>query len=134
MSRCGVVTRVEGDEVWVEIERTSACSGCHSKSSCMAMTGETTEVIKIKSSRAASFSEGDSVRVKVDKGSARLSVILAYVVPLVVLMLVLVLFNLLGLSDDAAGVSIVVFLVIYYYVLYLFRGKFEKKMSFKIEK
>ncbi|MFR9649676.1 MAG: SoxR reducing system RseC family protein [Rikenellaceae bacterium] len=133
-SRCGVVTQIEDCCVWVEIERTSACSQCHARSSCMTLTGESKETIKIDVKDATIFKVGDAVKVKVDKGSARLSVVLAYVLPLVVLVLILSLSSFIGFSDDVAGILAVVFLVIYYYVLYLYRGRVDKKMSFKIEK
>ncbi len=134
MERCGVVTKVVDGVVWVDVERTSACAQCHSKSSCVGLTGETTQTFKIEAKDANTFNVGDSVKVKVEKGSARLSLLLVYIIPLAVLILTLVVAAVAGVSDDVAGVVTIVFLAIYYTVLYLFRGRVEKKMSFKIEK
>ncbi len=134
MERCGVVKSVASGEVSVEIERTSACAGCHAKASCLSLTGDAKETVKISCVDADRFAVGDEVKVKVEKGSARLSILLVYIVPLVVLVLTLVVSALAGISDDVAGVVTIVFLAIYYSVLYLFRGRVEKKMSFKIEK
>ena len=62
------------------------------------------------------------------------SVIWAYVLPLVLLMVVLLGSNALGASEGLSALLSIVSIVIYYVVLYIMRRRFDRMIEFTIIK
>lgn len=129
----GVVERVEGDKVFVKVEKESACQACHAKGLCGERGGE--RIIEVVTEYAASFAVGETVVVALLKGRMALSsLIWGYLIPLVVLLVVLLSLHGLGVEDGIAAISTLGAVAIYYVVLYLKRRQFEKKIQFTIIK
>jgi len=59
---------------------------------------------------------------------------LGYILPLIVLVVSLFVFNALGFSESVSGLLSLAVLVPYYLMLYLFRKSIEKQFHFDIEK
>lgn len=129
----GVVERVEGDKVFVKVEKESACQACHAKGLCGERGGE--RIIEVATEYAASFAVGETVVVALLKGRMAISsLIWGYLMPLVVLLVVLLLLHGLGVEDGIAAISTLGAVALYYVVLYLKRRQFEKKIQFTIIK
>ncbi len=129
----GVVERIEGDKVFVKVEKESACQACHAKGLCGERGGE--RIIEVVTEYAASFAVGETVVVALLKGRMAISsLIWGYLMPLVVLLVVLLLLHGLGVEDGIAAISTLGAVALYYVVLYLKRRQFEKKIQFTIIK
>lgn len=129
----GKVERIEGDKVFVRVEKQSACAACHAKGLC----GEKDEarIMEVATPYASTFEVGESVVVALVRESMGWSsVVWGYVLPLAVLLAVLFGAKALGAEDGIAAVASIVAVAIYYVVLYALRSKFEKRIQFTIIK
>lgn len=127
----GVVARIEGNHIYVRVMQSSACETCVAKGSCS--THESKEKLIDVVSPSAGFAVGDRVLVRASAAMGMKAVVLAYVIPLVIIIAVLVLVIKAGSSELAAVVAALSAVAVYYAVLYLRRGSIRKKFSFSIE-
>ncbi len=131
--REGIVRAVNGDDVNVEVIVSSACSGCHAKSICIP-SDRRKEVITVKNTRHEEYREGETVELLLETSAGNKAVILAYVLPLFVLMLLL--FGCYALTHkELLSVGIGVLGVVIYYLILKSAGKsVEKGITFGIRK
>ena len=80
---------VRGDSVRVRIVQTSACAACKVAGHCSAAESKE-KVVEVVDCRAAAYAPGDSVVVSIEPSTGRRAVILAFVVPFLILVAVLV--------------------------------------------
>lgn len=129
----GVVERIDGDKVFVKVEKESACQACHAKGLCGERGG--VRIIEVTTEYASSFAVGEAVVVALLKGRMAISsLVWGYLIPLVVLLVVLLSLHGLGVEDGIAAISTLGAVALYYVVLYLRRRQFEKKIQFTIIK
>lgn len=128
----GIVRDVKAQTIEVVIHSHSACSGCHAKGAC-GMSDVKQKVI-IAKRPAFEIKAGDRVVVYAALGNAVYSVILAYVIPSVLIILAIFLLVRTGIGELAAAVTSLVLLAGYFWTLYLFRNKIGKKIKFTVSK
>jgi len=133
----GIVESIDGSHIRVKILQSSACSSCQVKSMCA--TAESQEkLIDIYSSFSGSYRVGERVKACGTLSMGRNAVLLAFVIPLLVIVLCVVLsLYLFHLSEQMTLVAVLVSLSIYYLVVHAFRNRLSKQFSFwigKIEK
>ena len=108
----GIVSRVEGDRVYVKITSQSACGACKAREAC-GLAEAQEKIVEVTTPGAQQhYTAGESVTVGVRRSAGAVAVILAYVGALAAL--------------GAVGV--------YYCVLWLFRHKIEHTIHFSITK
>ncbi len=87
----GVVERVDGQQAWISTEDTSSCSGCQSKGGCG--TGTLSKLFSPSASRLIqiehelSLQVGDKVLLSIDKSHLLKHSMMAYGLPLMMLLL-----------------------------------------------
>ena len=116
----------------VRIQQASACDLCHAKSICS--SADTKEKIVEVRAAEGSVSIGDKVMVEGAASMGMKAVFLAYVLPLILLILVMVLcLTLIAPGNEvlAALVSLGILLP-YAFLLYLLKDKLSKKFRFEI--
>lgn len=132
ISHIGIVEDIKGQAVQVRIQQASACDLCHAKSICsLADTKE--KIVEVRAAEG-SVSIGDKVMVEGAASMGMKAVFLAYVLPLVLLILVMVLcLTLIAPGNEvvAALVSLGILLP-YAFLLYLLKDKLSKKFRFEI--
>ena len=131
--REGIIRAVNGDDISVEIIVSSACSGCHAKSICIP-SDRRKEVITVKNTRHEEYRVGETVELLLETSAGNKAVILAYVLPLIVLLVLL--FGCYALTGkELLSVGIGVLGVVVYYLILKSAGKsVEKGMEFGIRK
>ncbi|MBP5210424.1 MAG: SoxR reducing system RseC family protein [Bacteroidales bacterium] len=132
----GTVIEIGKDTVSVEIVNKSACASCHARGVCNA-SEESVRVIEIPytiSSLVEDYQVGEKVNVILGSYLGISAVFLAYVLPLVLLILSIVLLPVAGLTELQTGISAIGIVALYYIVLALFRSKLNRVYSFSIEK
>ena len=85
--RPGIVTAISPDIVTVQIQQQSACSGCHARDLCV--SSECREHLLQLKTYGQHFSIGEQVLVVARRSVGRLAVLLAFVLPLLLLVLTL---------------------------------------------
>ena len=129
----GRVEKIEGSHVVVRIVQTSACSACSIKGHCNASESKEKmiDVFEVN----ASYQIGEEVVLCGTTSMGMQAVLLAFGVPLLILLLALGVT--MHLTDNDALISSLVGLlsiVPYYLVIYFCKDKLKKTFSFTIEK
>ena len=129
----GVVEKVEGTHVVVRIVQTSACSACSAKGLCNASESKEKQIDVY--GVQASYRIGEEVVVCGTTSMGMRAVLLAFGVPLLILLLAL--FVTMRITDGDALLSAFVALLAvmpYYLLVYFMKDKLDRTFSFTIEK
>lgn len=126
----GIVTDAQGSRVLVHFSQETACAACHARSMCMSAESKEKEVWAYP---LESLQVGDRVLVQVAERLAWRAVVLAYGLPLIVMVVVLMLLSLF-MSEWLAGCLSLIATAIYYVILSFFRNRLEKQFDFTARK
>jgi len=129
----GVIEKIDGSHIIVRIVQTSACSACSAKGLCNASESKEKQIDVY--GVQASYRVGEEVVVCGTTSMGMRAVMLAFGVPLLILLLML--FVTMRITDGDALLSAIVALLAiipYYIVIYFMKDKLSKTFSFTIEK
>ena len=127
----GIVSKLSNASVEVSIAISTACAGCHAQASC-GMMDDNNRIINITQS-AGGLKLGDKVQIEGAQSLGMKAVFYAYVLPFLLVLAVLIIsLSLFNITETKAGLYALLILPIYYFVLYLFKSKFEEKYTFRI--
>ncbi|MFI3319162.1 MAG: SoxR reducing system RseC family protein [Rikenellaceae bacterium] len=129
---------VEGSRVGLTFESRTGCSGCQAKHKC-GMSGaaeaeSTRHDIEVEDRAGVGYKVGDDVTLSITMEMGAMAVVLAYVVPLFVMLTLMIIAGLAGLGDLWVALAGVAGVAFYYIFLYFFRGKLKKRVNFTINK
>lgn len=128
----GRVEAITANDIRVVIISQSACASCHAKGACTASDVAEKQVVVSKPFH--SYTVGETVKVTMKQSLGYKALFLGYILPLIVLLVSLFVFNGIGFSEGISGLLSLVVLGPYYFILYVFRKRFEKEFYFDIEK
>ena len=129
----GIVEKVDGSHIVVRIVQTSACSACSAKGLCNASESKEKQIDVYETN--PSYQIGEEVVLCGTTSMGMRAVLLAFGVPLLIVMIALGLS--MKLTDDDALLSstiAVLSVVPYYIVIYACKEKLNRTFSFTIEK
>jgi len=130
----GIIENIEGSHIQVRILQTSACASCSIKGHCTSVDVDE-KLIDVYTSEADTYKVGESVWVMGALSMGMKAVLLAFVLPLVIL--VAALFILMNVLEDellAVAGSIVCLSVYYILLRLLFKSVWKGKFSFYIQR
>ena len=125
------IISIKGDVVELKITSQSACSSCLAKGFCT-LSESKEKIIVIKNPKASTLKIGEKVDIAISLNSGIKAVIYAYVIPLILLVATIILAKYAGLDDFKSGISGIIVLIPYYFVLFLMRSKITSDIKFKI--
>ena len=127
----GIVLKAPGDGTAdVEIVTGSACSGCHAKSAC-SLGNSDVRVINVRSDEK--LSPGDKVTVVMEQSQGFRALAIGYLIPFLVLIAVFTVLTVAGAGELGSALLSFASLAVYYFIVWLLRGRIEKKFEFKIK-
>ena len=132
ISHEGVITKITDDTLEVKIVSQSACAACHAKSAC-GMGEQAEKILTVPRPKGQDFALMQRVNVTMGVRQGNKAAVLAYLVPIVLLLAVLFLCLGLGLSEGWSALISIGALIPYYITLYLRRDKLKKQFSYIIE-
>ena len=132
ISHEGIVTKITDDELEIKILAQSACAACHAKSAC-SMSEQAEKILTVPRPEGQEFQLLQKVNVRMAVGQGNKAAILAYLIPIILLLAVLFVCLGLGLGEGLAALISIVALVPYYIVLYLKRDALKKTFEYTIE-
>ena len=132
ISHEGIVTKITDDELEIKIVAQSACAACHAKSAC-GMGEQAEKILTVPRPKDKAFEINQKVNVRMAIGQGNKAAILAYLLPILLLLAVLFTCLGLGLDDGPSALISIAALIPYYIVLYLQRDKLKKKFEYSIE-
>ena len=131
----GKIVEMDNQNISVEIVNKSACASCHAKGVCGA-SDEQVRIIVIPQTletATAGFQVGDTVKLVLSAAVGMKGAILAYGVPLVVLVAAILVLSALGLAQLWVGLISLAAVALYYIIFAIFRDKLDKEFVFSIE-
>lgn len=125
----GIVIAVNANgTVRVKIVQTSACAACKAKAMCASAESKEKEIEAIGDGLLA---VGDTAEVLVQQKLGWKAVLLAYILPFVVMLGVVVIGNgLQVIGEEIVGTMALCAMGVYYIVLGFFKDKIQKEFSF----
>ena len=132
ISHEGIVTKITDDELEIKILAQSACAACHAKSAC-GMGEQAEKVLTVPRPKGRDFALNQKVNVRMAIGQGNKAAVLAYLIPIVLLLAVLFVCLGLGMNEGLAALVSIIALVPYYIVLYLKRDQLKKRFEYSIE-
>lgn len=132
VSHEGVITKIDGDTLEIKIIAQSACAACHAKSACT-MSDQAEKVLIVPKPEGQEFQLFQKVKVVMAVGQGNKAAILAYLVPIILLLAALFICLGIGLSEGLAALIGIAVLIPYYFILYLRRDQLKKKFDYRIE-
>lgn len=133
VSHKGIVRSIDRYVTEVEIVRESACSSCHAKGLCGYSESEV-KLIPVPTDAFAMLEVGDEVELCLKRSMGMKAVWIAYVLPLVVMMVVIFVANALKLQELYVGLSAIASVAAYYLIILCFRKKLNNNFVFYIKK
>lgn len=132
ISHEGIVTKITDDELEIKILAQSACAACHAKSAC-GMGEQAEKTLTVPRPANKDFALNQKVNVKMAIGQGNKAAILAYLIPIILLLAVLFVCLGLGLSEGLSALISIVALIPYYIVLYMKRNKLKRQFDYIVE-
>jgi sigma-E factor negative regulatory protein RseC len=126
----GIVEKVENHKVFVRIEQQAACSACHARSACHA-SEKKDRIIEI-SDDSGRYAANEQVFVSIQSTAGFIAVTVAFVIPLALTVAAVV--TGANQSEGVGGLAGLAVLIPYYLILYVFRDKLKKKLTFSLSK
>lgn len=130
----GIIEHIDGKHIKVRIVQSSACSSCQAKAICSSSESKE-KVVDIYVNSSENYAIGEQVNVCASETMGRNAVILAFVIPLIVMMICITISIKYLLTNELMSIAIsLIFLALYYWMLSISKNRISKKFSFWIEK
>ncbi|MBO4605490.1 MAG: SoxR reducing system RseC family protein [Bacteroidales bacterium] len=127
----GKIVDMTPETFLVEIESESACASCHAASLC-GLSESKKKIVEVPAQLG--FEPGEEVWVIMKRSLGMKAVTIAYVIPLIVLVVGLFAGLMGGLPEVVAGISAICAVALYYLIIYLRRDKLYNDYTFYIKK
>ena len=129
----GRVVSVAGSQLKVEITTQTACAACHAKAVCGASDGKT-RIIPVRRPDDGTIAVGDEVNVIIRQGQGFKAVLIAYLIPLFILLVLLLTLPIFFENELVTGLGALGFVALYYLILAQFRDRLNSGFIFTVEK
>lgn len=132
ISHEGIVTKITSDTLEIKIIAQSACAACHAKSAC-GMGEQAEKILIVPHPEGRDFKLMQKVNVTMAIGQGNKAAVLAYLIPIILLLAVLFTCLGFGLNEGLSALISIAALIPYYIVLYYNREKLKKRFEYTIE-
>lgn len=133
ISHRGRVVEITPELTSVEIISEAACAFCHAKGLC-GLGESKSKLVQLPTSPYMDLAPGDEVEVLLSASMGHKAVWIAYVIPCFLLIAVLLILNATAVGELASGLCAIASVLVYYFVVWLFRGRLRNEYIFKIKK
>ena len=132
ISHTGIIDSIEDGMVRVRIVQHSACSSCKVASMCNSAESKE-KLIDVRHGANDNLHVGDSVTVMAAQAVGTKAVVIAFVIPLVIMLATIAIVMHVTGSEAYAAASGIAVMLPYYIVLYLFRSRLERELTFYLK-
>lgn len=131
ISHEGIVTKITDDELEIKILAQSACAACHAKSAC-GMGEQAEKILTVPRPKGKDFALMQKVNVRMAINQGNKAAVLAYLIPIILLLAVLFVCLGFGLNEGLSALIAIVALIPYYIILYMKRDNLKKEFEYTI--
>ena len=132
ISHEGIVTKITNDELEIKILAQSACAACHAKSAC-GMGEQAEKTLTVPKPKGQTFTLLQKVNVTMAIGQGNKATVLAYLIPILLLLAVLFVCLGLGINEGLSALISIIALIPYYAILYSRREKLKNKFEYIVD-
>lgn len=132
VSHEGIVTKITDEVLEIKILAQSACAACHAKSAC-GMGEQAEKILTMPRPENQEFQLMQKVNVVMAIGQGNKAAVLAYLIPIILLLAALFICLGIGLSEGLSALIGIAVLVPYYLILYTQRDKLKRRFEYRIE-
>ena len=132
ISHEGIVTKITDDELEIKILAQSACAACHAKSAC-GMGEQAEKTLTVPKPKGQTFTLLQKVNVTMTIGQGNKAAVLAYLIPILLLLAVLFVCLSLGINEGLSALISIIALIPYYAILYSRREKLKNQFEYIVE-
>ena len=133
VSHSGKIISVDPQLITVEIVSESACGACHAKGLC-GLGEQKVKQVSVPTPVSPFYEVGEEVCVDLKASMGHKAVWIAYALPLVVLLAVIGIFLKAGAGELVAGLAGIGSVAVYYFCIWLLRGRLRDQYIFTIRK
>ena len=133
ISHDGIIKQIGERTTTVEIVSSSACSACHAAGLCTSLDA-VRKSIEVPTSPLEKYSVGEKVEVYLRSELGTKAVVLAYVVPLFILVILVVSLSYTSMHELSVGAIALGGILLWYGVLYLRRDSLAREYHFHIRR
>ena len=133
MTHPGTVLKTQKGQVTVQITSVSACAACQAHANC-GFAESKTKTLDIPDRHWADYHEGEQVTVTIDHSHGLLAVLIAYLLPALLLLGVIVALSLARLPELAVILISFAALALYILLLLLLRRRINSRFTLKVQK
>lgn len=128
----GRIVEMTPDFTTVEILVSSACSECHSKGMC-GMSEDEQKMIMLPTDPYSTYNVGDEVQVCTKMTMGLKAAWISYAIPLLILLILILTLSAFLESEVIVGAASVGGVALYYFIIWLLRGKLQNEFVFYIK-
>ena len=132
VTHSGIIERIDGSTLKVRIVQTSACAACKVAGHCHAAEAKE-KIVDVVTPDASRWQVGERVTVAASRQMATQALLLAFGLPLVIMLAVLLAVLLLTGREGLAALCGLGALLPYYAVLWLTRKNLQRRLAFWIK-
>ena len=133
VSHTGKVVAADPQLITVEIVSESACGSCHAKGLCGIGEQKVKQVV-VPTPVSELYEIGEEIYVDLKASMGHKAVWIAYALPLVVLLAVILILLRAGAGELAAGLGGIAAVAVYYFCIWLLRDRLRDQYVFTIRK
>ncbi len=128
----GVVEALSEGMVKVKITSFSACANCQAKKGCNFIDSKTKHIFV--PAGESQYSIGETVRIFMKRSLGLRATLIAYIVPLVILITTLLVLSTLKLNELFVGSITLLILIPYFLLVYHYRESLKKTFTFRLNR
>ena len=128
----GVVEEISEGMVKVNIVSYSACADCHAKKACNFIDSDIKQIMVPQGNE--DYIIGDNVRIYMKRSLGLKATLIAYIIPIFILIAALLLFTSFNMGELAAGILTLLILAPYFLIIYRFRDSLKNTFTFQLNK
>ena len=133
ISHEGTVVSIDDGHMQVRITRQSACEACKVAAHCIAAEGKPMTV-DIANADVANYTVGERVRIVETKQVAVRALVMAFVIPLVVMVATLAIVTALTGNEGLGALASLAALVVCFLCMRMISGRIEHQLQFRVTK
>jgi sigma-E factor negative regulatory protein RseC len=129
----GIICAIEDNKIRVSILQKSACASCSVKGAC-SMSESVDKEVEIFDFDKQEWKIGEKVDVCMQQSMGSKAVLIAYVFPIVVLLISLIATLQITQDEVSAGMVALLSIAVYFSVVYLFKKRLNNTFKFTLKK
>ncbi len=128
----GIIKQINDNSIYVSIVSMATCASCQVKGACTASDMQE-KIVEVKKEEGRNYELGSKVTILIDQSVGTWAVLLAYVFPLILVVVSLIILTSIMADQGNAGLISIGLLIPYYSILYFSRKLAANKFEFKLK-